>query len=96
MRRALYITSQLAQMQLFMPKHRETLLHPDELYKALSEKGVDWDWLLENTRGWPTLEDEKTPDYPLSTLDICRWARGEYHPYWLQDDCKTVKPEYKH
>lgn len=95
LRRACYITSQIAQMYLFMPEHREIMMHPDEIYKALKDKGVDWDWLLENTRGWSTLEDEISPDYPLSTLDLIRWARGTYHPYWLADDCKTIKPEFK-
>jgi len=92
--RAMEITSQLCQMYEYQRDLLDTLMEPEALRKALEAKGYDWDWLFENTRSWHTLNDEVHPLYPLSTLDLCRIARGEYHPYWLCVDNKTVKPEY--
>lgn len=94
-RRAIEITSQMAQIVQYHRDLRDYIIPPGELREALSLKGYDWDWLLENTRSWHTLDDEKQPLYPFSTLDLCRAAKGEYHPYWLEADCKTVKPFYQ-
>lgn len=94
LQRAIEITSQLLQLEIFHPLLKDDLVKPDELYKALKDKGYDWDFILNETRSWHTIDDEDHPGYPLSTLDLCRVARGEYHPYWLEKDCKTVKPEY--
>lgn len=94
LQRAVEITSQLLQLEIFHPLLKDQLLKPAELYTALKDKGYDWDWLLQHTRSWHTIDDEIHPGYPLSTLDLCRVARGDYHPYWLESDCKTVKPEY--
>ncbi len=94
LQRAVEITSQLLQLEIFHPLLKPQLLKPAELYTALKEKGYDWDFILNETRSWHTIDDEEHPGYPLSTLDLCRVARGEYHPYWLEKDCKTVKPEY--
>lgn len=94
LQRAVEITSQLCQLYIFHPLLKDQLLKPEELKKALEEKGYNWDFILNETRSWHTLDDEEYPGYPLSTLDLCRIAKGEYHPYWLEKDCKTVKPEY--
>lgn len=94
LQRAVEITSQLLQLEIFHPLLKPQLLKPADLYTAMKEKGYDWDFLLNETRSWHTINDEEHPGYPLSTLDLCRVARGEYHPYWLEKDCKTVKPEY--
>lgn len=96
LQRALEITSQLAQMYEYQPFLKETvLLEPEDLKKKIEEKGYDWDFILTKTRGWHTLDDERAPGYHLSTYDLCRMARGDYHPYYLEDDCKTVKPAYE-
>jgi hypothetical protein len=92
--RAMEITSQLCQMYEYHRDLIPELMEPSVLKKALEDKGYDWDWLLENTRSWHTLNDEEHPLYPLSTYDFCRIAQDKYHPYWLSKDCKTVKPEY--
>lgn len=94
LQRAMEITSQLCQLEEFHRHLKDELLSPAELRKAIEEKGFDWNWLLENTRSWHTLNDEQHPGFPLSTYDLCRVAKGEYHPYWLSDDKRTVKPEY--
>lgn len=95
LQRAVELASQMCQIDIFMPMYRDVMMSPSELYTKLKEKGYDWDWLLENTRSWHGLEDDILPLYPFSTLDMCRAARGLYHPYWLEADCKTIKPEYK-
>lgn len=94
LQRAMEITSQLCQIEIFHPFLRKTLMKPGELYAKLTELGYDWDFILNETRSYHTLDDEEYPGYPLSTLDLCRIARGEYHPYWLESDCKTIKPEF--
>lgn len=92
--RALEITSQLCQMYEFQPFLKDKLMKPDELRKALEEKGYDWEMILTQTRGWNTFNDEEHPGYLWTTMDLCRAARGEYHPYWLEKDCKTLVPKY--
>lgn len=92
--RAIEITSQLAQLEEFHRYMMPELVKPEDLYTILKDKGYDWDWLLEHTRSWHTLDDEKHPGYPLSTLDLCRIAKGQYRPYWLCEDNRTVKPHY--
>lgn len=94
LQRAMEITSQLCQLEEFHRHLKEELLSPAELRKAIEGKGYDWNWLFENTRSWHTLNDEQHPGFPLSTYDLCRVARDEHHPYWLEKDNKTVKPEY--
>lgn len=94
LQRAVNIISEIAQIQLFHPLLRKLLVTPEDLYSKLKEKGYDWDWLLFNTRSWNTLDDEAYPGYPLTTLDLCRIVTDNYHPYWLEADCKTIKPEY--
>lgn len=95
LQRALEITSQLCQMYEFQRALKSVLMKPDELLKGLTERGYDLEMILTKTRGWNTLEDERAPLYPFSTYDLCRAARGEYRPYWLEEDCKTIKPEYE-
>lgn len=95
MRRAAEITSELCQIEIFHPDLRKKVVRPAELYKKLIELGYDWDFILSETRSYHCLNDEEYPGYPLSTIDLCRIATGDYHPYWLEKDCKTIKPEYK-
>lgn len=94
LRRAIEITSQLLQIYHWLPQYRETLMEPEALYTAIKEKGFDWDFILDQTRGYSLPDDEKAPMYPWSTLDLCRAARGEYFPYYLEADGKTIKKEY--
>ncbi len=95
LRRALNITSELAQMWQFhkgMLEH--VLIGPDVLATKLKERGYDIDWILENTRGWWTYNNDHVSSYFLSTLDLVNMAQGLYHPYWLEDDFKTIKKAY--
>lgn len=95
LRRAMNITSEIAQMQQFQMRFiGDRIVQPDVLATKLKERGYDLNWLLDNTRGWWTYNNERVGSYFLSTLDLMDMANGLYHPYWLQDDCKTVKKEF--
>lgn len=92
--RALNITSEIAQMYQHQRYLSERLCDPNIMREKLTEAGYDVDWLLANTRGWWTYNNEKVDKYYLSSLDLCDMVNGKYHPYWLEDDKKTVKKEY--
>lgn len=89
--RALQITREMRQMYDYWPNLEEKYrCTPKELYDDIKKKGYDWDILL-NTRGYWTFENTKYYHDPeLSTLDLLRIRAGEYHPYWLGEDKKTV------
>lgn len=99
LRRALNITSEMMQMGHFYREMRKDIPSPKDLYEILAAKGYDWNMILERTRGWWTFNNEHHPFLFLSTMDLINMARDEkhprhYHPYWLEDDKRTVKPEY--
>ena len=50
--------------------------------------------ILHLTRGWTPLLGEHMDTLELSTFDLLRMRRGEYHPYWLEADKKTIKKEW--
>lgn len=97
LRRALNITSELCQMR----QYYRTLKVPDPktVYDGIKANGYDWDFILEKTRGWWTVNNDSLPTYFLSTMDIIRMSYSKdspdfYHPYWMEEDCKTVKKKY--
>lgn len=95
LRRALNITSEICQMSYLWHKLPEGLLvEPAELYKKIIDQGYDWDMILTKTRGWWTTDNDKHPLLFLSSMDILKMSIGEYHPYWLEADKKTIKKEY--
>jgi hypothetical protein len=96
LRRALNITSEMCQMSYLWHTLQEGLLcTPKELYDDLKELGYDWDVLLESRGWWTHMLGEKDELPFLSTMDLLRMRKGLYHPYWLEDDKKTVKVEYR-
>lgn len=83
LRRALNITSEMCQMSYLWHTMPEGLLcTPKELYDDLKALGYDWDTLL-NTRGWWTTDNENQSVPFLSTYDLLKMRRKEYHPYWM-------------
>lgn len=92
--RALNITSELLQIGQFHRELRGDLMSPIDLYNAIKNAGYDWDMILTKTRSWWTYDEDKHPLRPLSTYDLVRMARGMYHPYWLEEDKKTIKKEF--
>lgn len=82
LRRALNITSELCQMHHFYRHMKDILMTPKELYEGVKKQGYDWKMILNETRGWWAVNDEKHPLKFLSTMDLVLIARGEYTPYW--------------
>lgn len=82
LRRALNITSELCQMHHFYRHLKDKLMTPTELYEGVKKQGYDWKMILNETRGWWTVNDDKHPLKFLSTMDLIEMARGEYIPYW--------------
>lgn len=94
LRRATNICSEMYQMTLYHPQHRHLLMTPDELFAKIKERGYNWDMILTRTRGWWKPNNDLHPLLPLSTMDLLLMAHGKYHPYWLEADKQTIKPQY--
>lgn len=86
LQRAIGICSEMLQMQVLwrMPDHY--MMTPQELKKAIEDRGYDWDMILNTREYWVFVEDEPYESRPeLNTWDIIRMAVGDYHPYWLKE-----------
>lgn len=99
LRRAMNITAELCQMHSYHRSYfdvpgKAKLMTPQELVKALTDRGYDINLILDNTRGWWTYDNEKVGLYFLSTKDLLEMAQDMYHPYWLDKDKKTIKKEF--
>lgn len=96
LRRAINICSELLQMRVFWSGtlSPDLLCTPEELYEDIKNLGYDWDMILSHTRGWWTIEGEHQDSLFLSSMDLLRMRKGLYHPYWLEDDKKTIKKNY--
>ena len=94
LQRAVEILERLKKMTYYMSYYNRLMVSPEELYQGLIEKGYDWNILL-NSRGWWTVDNytDKLKPY-LSELDLLLMYHGQYHPYWLEDDKKTVKKKW--
>lgn len=96
LQRAINILSEYLQMKTH--RNQQLKMHyictPEELYEDIKKKGYDWDLILSCTRGYPTI-NKKDPLLELSTLDILRMRVGEYHPYWLDKDNKTILKKWQ-
>jgi len=91
LRRAINIVSEMLQMRTFMRQYSKYFCTPEELYNGIKEKGYDWDYILEHTRGWYT-PNQYTVDLKfLSTLDLLKINAGVYTPYWIKDMEKYIK-----
>lgn len=94
LRRAMNITSELCQMFQFYRHLREELMTPKFMHEKLTSLGYDVNFILERTRGWWTFNNDKHELLFLSTYDLVNMCNETYHPFWLEDDKKTVKKEY--
>jgi hypothetical protein len=93
---AIRLTAELNQMKILW-KDPDGLFNitPKELHDRIIEQGYDWNTLLVHRYWW--VPEEEAGDQLLNELtimDLLLMARGEYHPYWLEDDKKTVKKQY--
>jgi len=85
LRRALNITSELAQLHKFHPTLADQglLCSPKELYEDIKKLGYDWDILL-NSRGYWVPDNYNTEIPFLSTMDLLKMRKEEYTPYWYK------------
>lgn len=90
LRRAVQITAEMCQMFMLWDATKPYQCTPTQLYEDLKKAGYEVSDLL-NTRGWWTFDNDKHPIPYLSTMDLLKMRAGEYHPYWLEDDKKTIK-----
>lgn len=96
LRRAMNITSEICQaLQYFRGVFPWIPTDMGTIVEGVKANGYDIDMILENTRGWWTLDDDKHPLKYLCFLDFVRMSLGTYHPYWLEDDKKTIKKEFQ-
>jgi|JFJP01.1.fsa_nt_gi uncharacterized protein (UPF0335 family) len=84
LRRALNITAELCQMHQYHRSLGDLLCTPKELYSGIKSQGYDWDMILNETRGWWTLDNDKATEKFLSTKDLLEMRVGKYKPYWLK------------
>jgi hypothetical protein len=94
LRRALNITSELRQIHQYYRHLDHILCTPKELYEDIKKLGYDWNMILDSTRGWWKPENDDHPLYFLSTMDLIHMRLGAYHPYWLEEDKKTIKKHF--
>lgn len=94
LRRALNITSEIAQIQDYDEKWSSKIPPLTEIRKKLESDGYDWNTLL-STRGWHTFKAFRPLNDPfLSSMDILKMFYNEYEPYWLEKDKKTIRKEF--
>lgn len=95
LRRAINITSELLQLQVFHPHlaNEGLLITPKELYETIKQLGYDWNIILK-TRGYWTINQYDHPVPYLSTVDLLKMCKGTYFPYFLNED-KTLNKKYQ-
>lgn len=94
--RAMNITSEICQMRQFYRSLNPDLLDMKKIYEGVRDRGYDWNFILEHTRGWWTVKNDDHPTlWFLSSKDIVEMSVGAYHPYWMEDDKKSIKKEFK-
>lgn len=89
--RAINICAELLQCIRYAKIDPRLACQPEVLYEDIKNIGYDWDMILSQTRGWWCPLDQHQDSYFLSVLDLLKMRVGEYHPYWLEDDKKTIK-----
>lgn len=92
--RAINLTSEIAQIGDFDAVWSSKIPPMKDLRKKIEADGYDWNTLLQ-TRGWFTFNEFKPFHDPfLSSMDLLKMYYGEYTPYWLESDKKTVRKEF--
>lgn len=93
LRRAMNITSEIAQMEQFYPAMKGNIPPLSEIRKKLISDGYDMNQIL-STRPWWTFNNDKQKVPFLSSMDIIDIFNNEYTPYWLESDKRTVRKEF--
>ena len=93
LRRAMNITSEIAQMEQFYPSLKGNIPPLVDIRKKLISDGYNMDQLL-STRGWWTFDNHKQEVPFLSSMDMVDIYNGNYTPYWLEADKRTIRKEF--
>lgn len=89
---AVRLTAELNQIRLLWKGTEELMCTPKELHDDIKAMGYDWDVLLNTRYWWVPKEEEKIQKLnELTIYDLLHMRKGNYHPYWLEDDKKTIK-----
>lgn len=95
LRTAIHYTSELLETSIYHPAiWAEYGCDLEDLYTDLKDKGYDWDLILK-CRPYFVFNNDANPTPFLSSVDLLRMRKGEYHPYWMTEDKKGIKPEYQ-
>lgn len=93
LRRAMNVTSEMAQMEQYYPAMKGNIPPLGEIRKKLEADGYNMNQLL-STRGWWTFDNHKQEVPFLSSMDMIEMFNGNYTPYWLEADKRTVRKEF--
>ncbi|AXH70753.1 UvsX protein [Vibrio phage BONAISHI] len=95
LRVAAKLMADLLQMKLLWDTSNDLWCTPEELYEDIKNMGYDWNILLKSRYWWCFVDEEdQQPANELTIMDLLKMRKGEYHPYWLEDDKRTVKKEF--
>lgn len=90
------LTADLLQLRLVRNLSSDLWCDPETLYNDIAAMGYDWNVLLDSRYWWVFKDDEKSQEYnELTIYDLLFMRKGEYHPYWLEDDKVTIKKEWR-
>lgn len=93
LRRALNLTSEICQIENYHEGMKGNLPSMKDIRSKLTADGYDWDVLL-NTRGWWTFNNDKQKTPFLSSMDLVEMYNGNYEPFWLSKDKKSIRKEF--
>ena len=93
LRRAVNLTSEICQIGEYYPGLKGRVPPLKDLRAKLIADGYDWNTLI-NTRGWWTLDNDHQGEHFLSSMDLIEMYHGDYVPFWLEADKKTVRKEF--
>lgn len=87
LRRAINFMSELRQIKLYWKqKHVDNYyMDPEEMIKAITDKGFDWDILLDTRDYWCFREHERALKPYLSTGALVKMARTDWKPHWYDN-----------
>lgn len=92
---AMRLSQEIWQIYSLWNNYDDYWCDPKTLHDDLVAMGYDWDILLNTRYWWVPLEEEKDQMWnELTLMDLFMMRKGEYHPYWLEDDKVTIKKQW--
>lgn len=95
LRNAIHYTCEILETSVYHPAiWADYACDLEDLHADLIKLGYDWDLLLK-CRPYFVFNNDAHPVPFLSSFDLLRMRKGEYHPYWMTEDKKGIKPEFQ-